>query len=262
MFGDDFAGRTLNIKFQNDSRFVEGNGISSFKSDSDNSAYFGIKEYVGTIYPEMYHNTAMMDYYLLHYNYSLSNHSQGFYFAYRGPSWSGTYGLKIDNITTIGDETIITSRINLRDLEITKKWEDNGYESNRPSSVTIDIIDANNSNNIIKTISLTSQDNIDNYTWKKTINNLPKYDDNLQEIEYMISERKINDEYITIYDADDYYNGLAITFADNLKGIEEVQIGYQKAGNSFKIIAPRGGKFFTLHTSYINESNGSQEISN
>ncbi len=238
--GDQLGGKTINIRMPNDDRFIEKTKISDDSYMVNHSIFRTVKEFVGTNYPEMYHDTALNDNYAFHYSNSLSNHSQDFYFYYRGDSWSMDYGLKIDNISTLGDEVVITSRINLRDLEIKKVWEDEGHESIRPNTVEIDILNANNPTEIIRTINITSQDKVDNYNWKKTITDLPIYDNNLQEIEYMISEKKTNDDYLIVYDADDYYNGLEITFDDNLFGFDYVYMGYQMMG-SYAKISKRGG---------------------
>ncbi len=226
--GDNVGGKTYDLSFLDDKRLQSLNSSlsSAINLDPKDTIFGKIIEFIGQDYPEMYHNTSLMDDYTYMYSYSLSDHSQKLFFTYRGDSWQGDYGLKIDKITTIGDEVIITSRLNFRDLEITKEWDDKGYENLRPSNVTIDIYSAKDLNNPIKTVQLSTSDIVDEYTWKKTINNLPKYDESLAEIEYIISERKISDDYITVYDADPSYNGLAIEFADDIYGVGYIYTGY------------------------------------
>ena len=172
-----------------------------------------IEEIVGNRYPESRHPYPLGESHVWHYKSSLSNHSQDFYLSMRTESWGGHFGLLIDNISSIGTDNILTSTINLRDLEVTKKWEDTGYESFRPNNVTFKIYDKNDMNTVVKTVTLNKADNeVDANTWKYTITNLPKYDENSQEIEYVIVEEAINN-YFTLYDYPDEFNGLKIQFS-------------------------------------------------
>ena len=198
-------------------------------SNIDTSIYHQIKEHVGTDYPETYHPVAVYDYFDYSYTYSLSNHSKKLYFSYNGASWGGEYGIKIDDISTVGDETLITSRINLNNFKITKKWDDEGHEASRPTSTTVDIYDSRNRNNIVKTITISNEDKKTDNIWEKEFDNLPKYDDNLQKIEYIIVERPI-DNYKTIYDFDEYYNNLAVTFGSNLS-LYDTYLGFRTPEN-------------------------------
>ena len=219
--GEMISGKTFNIKFDKEYNFGDPNPWELIPYAYTNPRLESyethqIEHFVGDNYPESHHPINLYEYFNYEYRYSLSNHTKQMYLFYSGASWGGEYGIKFDSIKTIGNENIVTSRYNVRDLVISKKWEDNGHESERPTSTTIDIYDAKHPNKIVKTVEIKSNDKTDNYTWKKIVTGLTKYDKDLQEIEYLIVERKI-DGYKTIYDFDDYYNAMAVKFPDNIK---------------------------------------------
>ncbi len=229
--GDNLAGKTINIRTSNNPNLRYSSYNYVYDNNSVRASMTGkIEELYGENYPWMYRPTSLADDYIFHYNYSISNHSQNFYFVYRGDSWSNDYGIDIEKISTLGDETIITSRLNLRTLDITKKWDDEGYEDIRPSEAIIDIYNDKDRNNIIKTVKITNNDKVDEYIWKKTVENLPIFDESFNVIEYVIQERKSNDNYLVIYDADEEYNGLAIKFDENIFGFESANTGYYQDG--------------------------------
>ena len=228
--GEIISGKTISVDFSKDYNFsnYEYNGGVPYDYDNPRLKEFEthqVEHFVGNNYPESHHPLAIYEYFTYEYRYSLSNHTQRMYLFYNGASWGGEYGIKIDSITTLGDETIVTSRVNLRDLEITKKWDDDGHTSERPSTTTIDIYNANDRNTIVKTITMSNSDQLNGNTWKKTITNLPKYDKNLQEIEYLIVERPISG-YKVIYDFDEYYNALAVSFGENMD-LYDIYIRYE-----------------------------------
>ena len=228
--GEIISGKTISVDFSKDYNFsnYEYNGGVPYDYDNPRLQDFEthqVEHFVGNNYPESHHPLAIYEYFTYEYRYSLSNHTQRMYLFYNGASWGGEYGIKIDSITTLGDETIVTSRVNLRDLEITKKWDDDGHASERPSTTTIDIYNSNDRNTIVKTITMSNSDRVNDNTWKKTITNLPKYDDNLQEIEYIIVERPISG-YKAIYDFDEYYNALAVSFGENMD-LYDIYIRYE-----------------------------------
>ncbi len=229
--GKFIQGNTLKIDFSN-LRLYSSNGIGPFEyrdnpgvyNRKDSSIYHEIKSLVGNKYPETYHPVSVYDYFDYSYSSSLSNHAKKLYFHYAGDSWGGEYGIKVDKITPFGNELLITSRINVKDLKITKKWEDQGHESERPTSSIVDIYNSKDLNTIIKAIILTNNDRVDDNTWEVTVHNLPIYDNDLQEIEYTIIERPISG-YKSIYDFSDYYNLLAVTFGDNIS-VYDTYLGY------------------------------------
>lgn len=215
--GDDLGGEIREI-IPNSGTF--SNSSSTTLADLANFAsqyadFPDILELVGNRYPKSRNPYPLGESHVWHYKSSISNHSQDFYMSMRTESWGGHFGLLIDTISNIGTDTILTSTINLRDLEVTKKWEDTGYESYRPDSVTFKIYDKNDMNTVIKTVTLNKNNHaVDNNTWKLTIKNLPKYDKDNQEIEYVIVEDSINN-YLTLYDYSDEFNGLKIKFSDD-----------------------------------------------
>jgi len=221
--GEMMFGKTFNIKFDRNYSFApdeyyEYSGGVPYQRENPSLILYNTHQteyFVGSNYPESHHPLTIYECFDYEYRYSLSNHTPRMALFYNGASWSGQYGLKFDSIKTLGNENIVTSRYNAKDLEISKKWEDNGHESERPTSTTIDIYDAKHPNKIVKTVEIKNTDKVDNYTWKKKITGLPAYDKDLQEIEYLIVERTTNG-YKAIYDFDDYYNALAVTFGDNI----------------------------------------------
>ena len=218
--GEIISGKTINAEYANEYNFSKWDdswGPPNGYADPDLRLMttHQIEHFVGNNYPESPHPIALYEDFAYEYTYSLSNHVKKVYFIYDGASWGGQYGITVESIKTIGDETIVTSRYNVRDLEITKKWDDAVHENTRPTTTTVDIYDAKHPNDLIRTVEIKNTDNVDNSTWKKTISNLPRYDSDLQEIEYLIVERPVSG-YKTIYDFDEYYNALAVTFGDNI----------------------------------------------
>ena len=224
--GANIAGETFYLNPELDNRLVEKEIEESLMTSTANASNYGmIQEKVGNDYPETPHPYAVGSHQSWHYKYTPSSHTQELYLFLRADSWGNAYGFKFDDISTIGDETIVTSLINKKNLEVTKIWEDQGYESYRPNEVTYDIYDSNNLNEIVRTVTLNSNNQIDSNTWKLTVENLPKYDEFGQEIKYTIKERPI-ENYFSLNDYSDYYNGLAITFSEDTDAI--INICYEK----------------------------------
>ena len=266
--GDIISGKTINAKLSDEYNFA--------RWDSSYGAPYGysdpflnrmethqIDRFVGTNYPESHHPLALFEDFSYEYNYSLSNHTNKIYLFYSGASWGGQYGVKIDSIKAIGDETIVTSRYNVRDLEITKKWDDGGHENARPTTTTVDIYDAKHPNDIIRTVEIKNTDSVDNNTWKKTISNLPIYDSDLQEIEYLIVERPVSG-YKTIYDFDEYYNALAVKFGNDIH-LYDTYITYKVDDNgqeNYRRVSCPGGRYCYTNDFYGYGSSDMDNITN
>lgn len=210
--GNELAGETLYLDVYTNEKLYETDlSLEGMQNTSDHGM---IEEVIGENYPETQHPYPVGGGQVWHYRFSVSSHTNEFYLVLRADSWGNAFGFKLDDIKTIGNETIVTSTINLKNIEITKKWEDEGYTNKRPSETTYDIYDSRDMNNIIRTVTLDSTDKTNNNTWKKTVENLPKYYNDGQEIEYKIVERPI-ENYYTLYDYSEYYNGLSITFTED-----------------------------------------------
>ncbi len=171
-----------------------------------------LQELVGNEYPESSHPLPVGEMNAWHYKKTISSHTNEFVMIYRGDSWGNTFGLLIDDIYNYGNETIVTSTINLTNITIQKEWQDQGHENERPTSANMDIINPY-SNQVVKTIDITSNDSINDYNWKKTVE-VPKYTSEGKEIEYMVRENNTNNKYLAIYDNPNH-QGLAITFSDD-----------------------------------------------
>ena len=110
--------------------------------------------------------------------------------------------------TTINQETkTVTNKFEVPDeqiaIEVTKVWDDNNNaEGERPESVTLYLT----GNGQESEITLTKANAIDgntegttdtSTTWRGTISNLPKYDVNGNEINYILDERPVASEFYT-----------------------------------------------------------------
>ena len=109
----------------------------------------------------------------------------------------------------------ITDTINLRDFEFEKVWEDEGHESHRPSSVTVDIYQDGDMEHPFATTTVRDTAAVDGRTWKGKFSDLPRYydDGTYREHEYTIVERPVRG-YSAEYDSD-WYNGLEFTFGED-----------------------------------------------
>ena len=219
--GEFIAGLTIKISPKNDDikfKDIYEQDWNHFNSYAQMSDLHSVQNLINNEYPENIHPFKTGDSYGWHYKHSLSKQSGEFYLSFDSASWGPGYGLKIDEIATYGNETIITSTINLTEIEITKIWEDEEDRSFRPTKTTIDIYNEKNPNVIVRTIEITNSDSTGDYTWKKKVSNLPKYNEDLTECKYLFSERKV-DNYKSIYDVDwNKYNGLAVTFSEDSNG--------------------------------------------
>lgn len=212
--GDDLGGKTIEFSYPL-SKFETSPTTIAEQYVLEATYTRSIEELVGNVYPETSHPYPLGEAHVWHYRNTISGHTQDFYMTMRTESWGGHFGLLIDNITTMGNDTVLTSTINLKDIEVTKIWEDEGYESYRPNSVVYDIYNPNDMNTIVRTVTLNKNTNeVDDNTWKLTVKNLPKYDSNSQEIEYTVVERPV-ENYFQVYDYPSDYNVLSVTYSDD-----------------------------------------------
>ena len=209
-----------------------------------------VEEYVFNKYPESNHPFPAGEMDIWHYSYSLGNHSQELYMEFRGDSWGGGYGIKIDSITTYGNETVIKSTFNLKDVVIEKEWRDEGHESERPTLTRINLKNPNTME-LVDTIELNQSNKVEDNVWKKTIQ-LPKYDSAFQEINYFAEEESIS-KYLTLYDIVDidYYNGLAVTFSDDTS--MAINIGINRSDSDVEYLRRMSYSFDSYRP---NETNG------
>ena len=114
------------------------------------------------------------------------------------------------------------------DVTVTKVWDDAGYESKRPSKVTVHLL-ANGT--IVKTQDVTAKTN-----WEYTFRQLDKYDENDNEIKYTVVEEAISG-YETRVDGLKITNTYVPEVADNTIMIK---INKYEKGTSKKL---SGAKF-------------------
>ncbi len=98
---------------------------------------------------------------------------------------------EVSNYETTYDGYNITNSIKLKDIEVTKIWEDNNNEAGkRPSSIILQVFD---SNKLIKEAEVNEESE-----WKYTFTNLLKYREDGSEINYRIDEKSFeNDKFYT-----------------------------------------------------------------
>ncbi len=96
------------------------------------------------------------------------------------------YEVSSEGSASEGFVIINTHQIETVSINVTKKWNDSGdYDGVRPDAVTIELLDSNNRRTGDKLI-LTKE-----MGWKGTFENVPKYDRNLNPIQYKVTEVKV-----------------------------------------------------------------------
>ena len=138
-------------------------------------------------------------------------------------SWGGYWGMKIDDIKTMGRSNYFVSTYNRQDIQFQKVFDDEGFEDLREDSEFY----LYDNNEKIATVTLNTATNKGVDEWNGSFKNVPIYDSNWKEIEYRIEEKK-NDNYTIYYDIPEDYNGLEIKFSEdtNLSRDAEFKIGY------------------------------------
>ena len=96
----------------------------------------------------------------------------------------------------------------------TKLWFDTGYEANRPQSVTFNLIRKSDAE-IIDTITLTSLNATDNYTWEGVFDPVPMVDENYNPIDYYVTEVAAGNDYLTYNGSYAEVNGFLVTFTED-----------------------------------------------
>ena len=120
----------------------------------------------------------------------------------------------VTNRFEVPDDTI--------DIEVTKLWNDsNNTEGVRPESVTLYLT----GNGQEKEITLTAdnkigESNSEENIWKGTIDNLPKYDVNGNEINYVLDERPVTSEFYTKTNVDQNTKTVTNTFGIPTENIQ------------------------------------------
>lgn len=92
-------------------------------------------------------------------------------------------------LTNLSDGNI-TNEIDLTEIPITKVWADRGHEDERPEQITVDVYNSRDLDTVVKTVTLTDENAEDDYTWKATVKDLPKYNEDLSLAEYVIKEHE------------------------------------------------------------------------
>ena len=94
-----------------------------------------------------------------------------------------------------------------------KVWMDNAYESSRPSSVTFNLVRVSDGQTV-ETVTLTSADADDSYTWSGEFDPVPVVDEHMEPIEYAVREVVNGNDYIVYHDVQNKV-GFYITFTDD-----------------------------------------------
>ena len=99
--------------------------------------------------------------------------------------------------------------------EVTKEWNDEGFENVRPNKIDISIYNRKAPNTVVKRVSLTSDDVFtESNIWKKVVTEVPYYNPDGTVAEYFIKEDEL-ENYITTYNNSENINGVVITLADD-----------------------------------------------
>lgn len=97
------------------------------------------------------------------------------------------------DINSVADKGVITNTYTPVTISGTKTWNDSGYSNvKKPESITVNLL-ANGTQKASKSVTADK-----NGQWEYSFDNLPKYDDNGQKIEYTITENNVTD-YSTDY---------------------------------------------------------------
>ena len=94
------------------------------------------------------------------------------------------------NLHNLADMPIV-NEISLTDLPITKNWLDEGHETERPESITIDIYNILDMDTVVQSVELTSDDADGDYVWRTVATDLPKYNSDYTLANYVIQERPV-----------------------------------------------------------------------
>ena len=193
-------------------------------------------ETLGLEFPETKHPLSIGDNVLCTYKASPKSSVMWYFDAYMA-SWGGGWGMKVDEMETLGNHNYFVSTYNRQDIPFTKVFEDEGFEDLREDSEFYLYGDEVKKG----TITLRTSTNKNQNEWQGTFKDVPIYDANWKKIEYRIEEKK-NDNYTTYYDTQEY-NGLLVTFSDD---------SFLESNTNFKIVYKDGDRTLRA-THYSND---------
>lgn len=187
-----------------------------YNSNRYSQTYNGkVEEYAWNSYPETEHPWRIGDIHVWHYKYAPFGPTEEFYLTVTVDSAYASYGIKYKDISLIeetADQTIITNKMNLKDYEFEKKWNGKNIYKN----MTFELFDEKD--NLIKSVTLTEDNKINDETWKGAFKNVPAYDENGKELNYTVKEK--SEGFVVHYDAD-WFNSLEVTFQSPMKSRED-----------------------------------------
>lgn len=165
-----------------------------------------------------------------------------------GNSENLAYFYNYDFSKTFEGDASVVNHSDEKRIVITKTWDDEGYESKRPNTLTLIVYNANNPDTILETIEVDSEKTSNEQTI--TTKKLPKYNNDGTEAEYVVKETNSGD-YVPYYSCllDDK-TGLEIKFTDNmnLSDYTWIFMGSSNKGYKFPWILNDG----YLHKNQIN----------
>lgn len=82
----------------------------------------------------------------------------------------------------------IINTVDKTKIPIKKIWEDTGFESDRPESITLNAYNELDLDTIVGSIELSNSDATSDYVWEGWIDNLPRYNDDGTTANYVIKE--------------------------------------------------------------------------
>lgn len=99
---------------------------------------------------------------------------------------------------------MVTNKINMRDVEVTKRWNDEGHEDERPDSVEIEFYRADDPDTVAGTLTMTKDDFVAGGKGNEWVSALSLLDEDADgnKIIYIVKEKPV-DGYLTGYETPD-----------------------------------------------------------
>ncbi len=163
-----------------------------------------------------------------------------------------------DNQATIRNTFV--NKDETRSIKITKNWLDNNnINGKRPDEIKLIVSDG--TNEISQIISKQANETGEN-TWETTIENLPKYNENGEEIQYTIKEAEVSIGDLKFYTISqptgDMVNGFEIENTFNVPA-EQIELTVNKKWVDNEIQAKRRPKTIVLNVKAKNADNNNPE---
>ena len=122
-----------------------------------------------------------------------------------------------------------------------KTWQDEGKEAERPASVTVEVVNENDPDTVIREAELTGDGNI----WELEIQDLERYNQDGTPAHYIVREKSAPQNYMTFYE-NAASTGYLVTFAQDQSFEGTVTFyGLETAGKTASIVSFNGKRNLT-----------------